>query len=892
MRFTGVLAERLRVNQENWLLRAPAANPGMLEMFRVRDRKPVPNLVPWAGEFVGKYLISAIQALRLESDPARQAALRATVATVVSELIAAQAEDGYLGPFPKADRLKGNWDLWGHYHCMLALLMWHEATGDPTALKTCTRAADLVCATFLDTKLRVFDAGSHEMNMAIIHSLGWLHRLTHEPKYLRMMREIEKDWERAGDYLRSGLDGREFYESPRPRWESLHDLQGLVELYRATGDARYRQAFEHHWRSILRWDRHNDGAFSSGEQATGNPYAPTAIETCCTVAWMAISIDMLELTGDPRVADELELSTYNGAAGAQHPSGRWWTYNTPMDGAREASAHSIVFQSRAGTPELNCCSVNGPRSLGMLSEWAVMSTTDALIINGYEPGEFDATLPNGSRVAWRCDGEYPRQGKVRLTLATTPAAGARLWLRIPQWSARTAVQVNGQPVADVRAGTYLELSGRARGDVIALEFDTSLRAVPGAHEATGKVSVYRGPLLLAYDQRLNSFDEDAIPALDLARLAEAKVLEPARADSSDGTWLRVDVPAKDGRTVRVCDFASAGAMGTRYRSWLAAADCPPPPVVTKLPADGATIPAGTILFRWSGPKAAGPHTNDYRLIIREAGPMGTTVLERGGLGQVRLVLAENDAPALVPNRSYEWEVVARNAHGSTSNLLARARFRVDPKLPRVTPEAIAAFTAKPPEVLTAAPLRGDPKPRSGTLSSATGARSAPGRQGEPDGAVELDGAGGRLVYGLNEFPEENYTLAVWVRINKLPEGRIGQVCSAWATGMDDPLRVCVDHGKLFARIEAGQGYSTEGVPVGAGQWHHIAAVKDGARLTLYLDGVARAHAAAPETLHTTARDFALGGNPHFGGNEFLAAQFAGLVFYSRALGEAEIKKLE
>ena len=77
------------------------------------------------------------------------------------------------------------------------------------------------------------------------------------------MREIEKDWERAGDYLRAGLAGTEFYQSPRPRWESLHDLQGLVELYQITGDSRYRRAFEHHWRSIQRYDRRNSGAFSS-----------------------------------------------------------------------------------------------------------------------------------------------------------------------------------------------------------------------------------------------------------------------------------------------------------------------------------------------------------------------------------------------------------------------------------------------------------------------------------------------------------------------------------------------------------------------------------------------------------------------------------------------------
>lgn len=133
-----------------------------------------------------------------------------------------------------------------------------------------------------------------------------------------MAREVEKDWERAGDYLRAGLDGREYFQSPRPRWASLHDLQGLFDLWRITGDGKYRDAFIHHWRSIRRWDRRNTGAFSSGEQATGNPYAPTAIETCCTVAWIALTVDYLKLTGDPRAVGDLELATLNGGLGAQH----------------------------------------------------------------------------------------------------------------------------------------------------------------------------------------------------------------------------------------------------------------------------------------------------------------------------------------------------------------------------------------------------------------------------------------------------------------------------------------------------------------------------------------------------------------------------------------------
>ena len=503
-RFEGFVGDRVSANIHNWLLTAPASNPGMIEMFRQRDRQPTPNLVPWAGEFVGKYLISAIQALRMSDEPA----LRTTVSNVVSQLIATQADDGYLGPFPKKDRLLGNWDLWGHYHCMLGLLMWHELTGDKATLEATRRVADLVCKIYLEGNRRPIDAKSDEMNLSIIHSLGWLYRITKEPRYLKMMQVIEKDWEQGGDYLRTGLSGVEFYKTPRPRWESLHNLQGLVELYRISGDKRYRQAFEHHWRSIAQWDIRNTGGFSSGEKATGNPYANTPIETCCTIAWMAISVDMLSLTAESRVADFLELAAFNAWAGAQHPTGRWCTYNTPMDGVREASAHTIVFQSRAGTPELNCCSVNGPRGWGMLSDWAVMKSSNGIAINWYGPAGIKTMLPDQTKVEIQIDGNYPVESSLNLTINPDAQREFPLLLRIPGWSTHTLISVNNEKLSEPPVGQYLALKRIwKKGDRVKLQLDLKLRTVAGQNEALGKVSLYRGPILLAFDQKYNVADD-------------------------------------------------------------------------------------------------------------------------------------------------------------------------------------------------------------------------------------------------------------------------------------------------------------------------------------------------------------------------------------------------
>jgi hypothetical protein len=77
-------------------------------------------------------------------------------------------------------------------------------------------------------------------------------------------------------------------------------------------------------------------------------------------------------------------------------------------------------------------------------------------------------------------------------------------------------------------------------------------------------SIYRGPLLLAYDTHHQEADWEPLPVLDpvlmeLRQVQDTRWLKP---------WLPLETTAIDGSTLRLCDFASAGMVGTVYESWL------------------------------------------------------------------------------------------------------------------------------------------------------------------------------------------------------------------------------------------------------------------------------------------------------------------------------------
>ena len=497
-----------------------------------------------------------------------------------------------------------------------------------------------------------------------------------------------------------------------------------------------------------------------------------------------------------------------------------------------------------------------------------------------------ARLADGTPIEITSTQDAWREGRTELSVMAPPDRSFTLLVRIPAWAGGAQAQLNGTQLPQVSSGDYLKLDRCwTSSDRLTLTLPLTLRAAAGANEASGKVSIYYGPLLLTYDQAEDRFDETALPRIDLERLdqAQRRMPSPQGRPYSDRfcPWVIISVPTVDGQRLNLVDFASAGAKGTRYVSWLAADPVRPEPAFTVAPADGGRVALGPVRFQWRAPRRQGRR---YRVEIstqeRVGGPLGWSTNVEG----TSLVLDTRQLATLAGEAGARlwWRVVAAQDLSESVADVPPAWFRLDPQAPVAPIPPVPKLG--PGEELVRDSLREQAAPQWGELQSAR----ITSRDSE---GAELNGEDQMLVYVVPAWPEEDFTVHVRVRIKAMPEKRIGQVFSAWSASMDDPLRLVVDGGKLFARIEAGSGYSTPGVPVETNRWYSMAALKRSGQLTLFLDGKEVGHVKAPLFNRTQAQDCALGGNPHFGGRECLAARFADFGFWARALSIEELGAL-
>jgi len=129
--------------------------------------------------------------------------------------------------------------------------------------------------------------------------------------------------------------------------------------------------------------------------------------------------------------------------------------------------------------------------------------SDGVYVHLYDNSELNWHLQDGTPVKLRQQTQYPWSGDVRIAVTPTTATEFAVYVRIPGWSAKNTVKVNGGAIAGARPGEYLCIRRRwSANDTIDLSFDMtvqSLRANPAVNEDRGRVAFQRGPVIFCVE---------------------------------------------------------------------------------------------------------------------------------------------------------------------------------------------------------------------------------------------------------------------------------------------------------------------------------------------------------------------------------------------------------
>ncbi|MFF0328872.1 glycoside hydrolase family 127 protein [Nonomuraea angiospora] len=497
---------------------------------------------------VAKWIEAASYCLATTDDPE----LDRAVDEAIELLAGAQQDDGYLNvyftvvkPGERFTDLRDAHELYCAGHLIEAGVAHFEATGKTRLLDLVRRYADLIDTVFgADGPRAGGYCGHQEIELALVK----LYRATGERRYLDLGRRFidwrgEQPYSFEAELRRRGTPGyfgtrlprkpgdlrrfREYNQSHQPAADqaeavghsvrAMYMYSAMTDLAGEYGDDRLLQAVRRLWADVTDKKLYITGGLGSDPRIEGFgpaydlPDAHGYAETCAAIGLVQWARRMSDLTGHGHYVDALERALYNGVLSGASADGTRYFYGNPL------ASHGTV--TRQEWFDCACCPPNLARLLSELGRYVYAQGPGEAVVNLYVAGTARFTFAGGE-VTLRQDTAYPREGRLAITVTHAgDGADFALAVRIPGWSRRPTVTVNGEPVdrPGLRDG-YCTLSRRWRtGDVVEIDLGMEVRrtwAHPAVAATAGKVALERGPIVFC----LEGVDHDcAVHSLVLAR---------------------------------------------------------------------------------------------------------------------------------------------------------------------------------------------------------------------------------------------------------------------------------------------------------------------------------------------------------------------------------------
>jgi uncharacterized protein len=459
-------------------------------------------------------------------DPALEHLADETIALMAK----AQMPDGYLNtyrqlgsvsyprsPFSDFPRTQERWSGLDHSHemytaghLMQAAVAHHRATGKTGLLDIARRLADHMAATFGPGKNEATD-GHPEVEMGLVE----MYRETGERRYLELAGFLVD--QRGRNKMRGfGLWGPAYHQDRVPVRQAteieghavrqLYLTAGVTDIYLETGEPALMEFLQRLWRDLVLHKTYITGGYGSRHEgeAFGGVYElpPDRCygETCAAIAGMMWNWRMLQATGEARFADAMERTLYNNFLSGLSLDGEHYFYVNPL--------HSRGGIQRVDWFDVACCPPNIMRQTAAIGYYIATASPEGVQIHHY----ISASVRAKEGVSLTLQTDYPRDGKIAVTVDETDGSSWRLALRVPAWAGGAILQVNGKPFA-APVGAYAEVERVWQtGDRVQLDLPLAPRLI----QSNPRVDAVRNCLAMEYGPLVYCLEQaDLPPAIHL-----------------------------------------------------------------------------------------------------------------------------------------------------------------------------------------------------------------------------------------------------------------------------------------------------------------------------------------------------------------------------------------
>ncbi|MGF2410704.1 aceric acid hydrolase [Ferruginibacter sp.] len=462
---------------------------------------------------------------------AKDKKLDAMMDDAIAVIAKAQKEDGYIYTKSIIEQKKTgrkemfddklSFEAYNFGHLMTAASVHYRATGKTSLLDVAKKATDFLIHfynTATPEQARNAICPSHYMGITEMY------RTTRDKKYLDLVKKLIdiRGMSEGSDDNSDRLPFRQMKEVNGHAVRANYLFAGVADVYAETGDETLLHTLNLMWDDVVNQKMYvtgGCGALYDGLSLEGISYKPDSIqkiqqaygkdyqlpnktahnETCANIGNVLWNWRMLQLTGEAKYADVMELSLYNSVLSGISMDGNKFFYTNPLAAAKDYPYDLRWSGGRSKyISKSNCCPPNTIRTIAEVNDYMYSIGEKGLYINMYGGSILNTELHDGAKITLEQVTNYPWDGKITIAVKELSTASQKIHFRIPGWCKGYSVVFNGKNKEVYKVIDGYISRDMKKGDRMELILNmpaTLLESNPLVEETKNQVTVKRGPIV-------------------------------------------------------------------------------------------------------------------------------------------------------------------------------------------------------------------------------------------------------------------------------------------------------------------------------------------------------------------------------------------------------------